>query len=264
MQLSPSLADFMNKLELGPQGVEDALATIQECASTQSKTLDLQQMGLTDADLKSVSSALSHVSTHVTKLNLFMNELTALPDFISVLHKLEVLEAGCNPLQSIHADVFAKLPQLTEVDIGFSELLMTLPDTFDNIPNLRILHMGNNRIEELPPSLYTCHQLEQLHVYGNCVKQLDVKLGSLTNLRILNVGRNQIKQLPDSLGECAKLEVLHAYENCLSRLPSSIVKLENLKTLNVHSNESMPVPPRQVRCLPGVKATAAFYASINN
>ena len=74
MQLSRSLADFMARLDEGPQGVSDAFARIDQCAAAESDTLDLQQMRLTDDDLLALSDKLSEVAGHVTKINLFMNE----------------------------------------------------------------------------------------------------------------------------------------------------------------------------------------------
>lgn len=74
MQMSESLADFMAYVAQGPRGSEDAIAIIDQCRSSASDTLDLQQMHLTDADLEHVIPSLSSVASHVTTLNLFMNE----------------------------------------------------------------------------------------------------------------------------------------------------------------------------------------------
>lgn len=74
MQTSPSLADFMARLDEGPRGANDALAAIDKCAADQSPLLDLQQMELTDEDLQLVTPRFSAISSHVKELNLFMNE----------------------------------------------------------------------------------------------------------------------------------------------------------------------------------------------
>lgn len=74
MQMSESLADFMDYVAQGPRGFEDAIAIIDQCSKSTSDTLDLQQMHLTDADLKRIVPSLSSVASHVTTLNLFMNE----------------------------------------------------------------------------------------------------------------------------------------------------------------------------------------------
>lgn len=74
MQISPSLADFMEKLEEGPRGPDDALVIIQQCAQQSAPLLDLQQMQLTDEDLQLLAPKMASLSSHVTTLNLFMNQ----------------------------------------------------------------------------------------------------------------------------------------------------------------------------------------------
>lgn len=70
----PTLADLMAKLDNGPKGLEDAITVIDQCAASKSAILDLQQMHLTDSDFAQLSSHLSSVASHVTSLNIFMNE----------------------------------------------------------------------------------------------------------------------------------------------------------------------------------------------
>lgn len=169
--------------------------------------------------------------------------------------------AGCNPLEGIANDLFQGLPKLKELDIGYSEVLTELPDTFDRLESLRILLAGNGQVTSIPPSLFKCCNLVELHLYGNSLKDIGEDLGKLTNLQVLNVGRNQITRLPESIGKCTALETLHLYENCLSCLPEGVTQLTNLKTLNVLSNVDMPMPPQEVRRLAKATATATFLAT---
>lgn len=74
MQVSPSLAEFMARLNEGPAGAEDALAAIEKCAANSQTVLDLQQMHLTDEDLERIAPKFEALASHVTTLNLFMNE----------------------------------------------------------------------------------------------------------------------------------------------------------------------------------------------
>lgn len=172
-----------------------------------------------------------------------------------------MLHAGCNPLERIETELFPGLPKLIEIDIGYSELLTELPDTFDRLESLRVLLAGNGRLTSIPPSLFKCHSIEELYVYGNCLKDIGEGLGNLTRLRVLNVGRNQIAHLPESIGKCSTMETLHLYENCLSCLPKGITHLNNLKTINVLSNPDMPLLPHEVRRLAKATATATFLAA---
>ncbi|CAN8063434.1 unnamed protein product [Agarophyton chilense] len=261
MQVSPSLAEFMSKLEQGPHGVDDALAEIDQCASKSASTLDLQQMYLTDEDMKVLSKEFERVAHHVTSLNIFMNEIKVLPAAIAKLSNIEILHAGCNPLEVIEPELLEGLPKLRELDIGFSETLEEIPDAFHGCHALRNLQAGNGLLKSIPSSVFRCENLEELHVYGNSIKEISDDIGCLRSLRVLNVGRNQISRLPESICNCASLESLYAYENCFASLPSDLFKLEKLKTLNVDFNAELPIPPRSVRCASGVKAIAAFHAN---
>lgn len=81
MQVSASLAEFMQKLDEGPRGVEDAIAAIEECQRVQGSILDLQQMMLTDEDMQQLASKFGSIAAHVKTLNLFMNEFVFLPSY---------------------------------------------------------------------------------------------------------------------------------------------------------------------------------------
>lgn len=187
--------------------------------------------------------------------------ITVLPAFLNTLSGLEILRAGCNPIEHIDEELFEGLPQLREMDIGYSEVLCELPDSFHFLTNLKILHAGNGRVSMIPSSLFQCKNLEELHLYGNCVKEISEEIGCLINLKVLNLGRNQMTQLPKALGQCESLEVLHVYENCLSALPESVARLQNLKSLNYMSNANMPVPPREVRHTGKARDVAAFLGT---
>jgi len=149
---------------------------------------------------------------------------------------------------------------LQELDIGFSETLQTLPNTFDQLTELRILLAGNGHLTTLPSSLFQCDKLEELQVYGNALKTLSADIGHLKKLRVLNIGRNQIDAVPETIGECKSLETFHAYENCLTTLPKGATALSKLVTLNVMANEKLPDIPREVRVLASATATANFFA----
>lgn len=261
MQVSPSLAELMARLDDGPRGIDDALAVVERCAASSAPTLDLQQMDLTDDDLAHIANKLPALAPHLKELNLFMNEITVLPSSLAVLSGLESLLVGCNPLAKVDPALFDGLRNLTQLDIGYSEVLTHLPDTFHNLPSLRVLLAGNGRLASIPPSLFTCEKLEELHLYGNSLKHISDDVGRLANLRVLNVGRNQIETLPETIGKCVALETLHVYENSLLHVPKGITNLTNLKTINVLSNADIPIPPREVRQLGKATAIANFLAT---
>lgn len=85
MQVSPILADFMDRLNEGPSGVDDALAAVDKCASNEDAVLDLQQMCLTDEDLQKIATKFDVIAPHVTHLNLFMNEFVTVVNLMNTI-----------------------------------------------------------------------------------------------------------------------------------------------------------------------------------
>jgi len=138
-------------------------------------------------------------------MNRYNIRITKLPAEIGVFSALRILHAGANPLTSVPDDLLRSLPALEELDVGFSELLEELPDSFDATRALRVLRAGNNRVRDIPQTLYSCVNLEELHLYGNCLSNLSPDIGNLKRLAVLNVGRNQLDSLPAQLAECKDL-----------------------------------------------------------
>lgn len=261
--MSASLADFTARLESGPSGLEDAKAAVAAAAAAQSARLDLSQLSLRDEDMAALMPLLPPLAPHVTELNLFLNDLTVLPAGLgAALPRLESLLAGANPLVSIAPDALSGLSSLTELDIGFGEALTAIPACIGDCSSLRRLHAGNCRLAALPPELFACTALEELHVYGNSLAEVPGGVGGLRRLRVLSAGRNQLKALPAALAECAALEALHVYENELSRLPPGLDALSALKIVNADNNVDLPPVPREVRVQCDARKVAAFYASL--
>jgi Leucine-rich repeat (LRR) protein len=262
MQPTASLADFIERVNSGPSGLDDALTLISKAASNKSATLDLQQMSLTDEDFQALLPNLCALSSHLVTLNIFLNELTILPAGLSALTGLEELHVGANPLQNIEAGVFTGMSRLQELDIGFSEMLAGLPASIGDCTGLRVLHAGNGRLERLAPALFNCTSLEELYLYGNALTELPSEIGRLRKLRVLNIGRNGISNLPAELAQCEKLESLLVYENMLAAFPAGLDRMSSLTVLNAECNPDLPSVPRHIRCAANAKLVAKFYAVV--
>lgn len=184
-----------------------------------------------------------------------------LPASIGCLRNLRILRAGVNPLRTISPESLASLGYLEELDVGYGESLEFLPNVFSHTPALRVLRAGNNRLVEIPKSVFSCSNLEELHVFGNCISQLDTRIGKLERLRVLNVGRNQLSSLPVQLAECKSLERLRAYENNLSAVPPGLDDISSLVELNLVANDKLPAIPSKIRALATARSIAGFLAS---
>jgi internalin A len=95
---------------------------------------------------------------------------------------------------------------------------------------------------ELPRSLSTLEQLEELVVVENKLASMPDWIGGLVELRKLNLGNNQITNLPVAIGRLTKLQELQVWGNRLVTLPESLGLLTHLRELVLHTNQLAHLP----------------------
>jgi Leucine-rich repeat (LRR) protein len=106
---------------------------------------------------------------------------------------------------------------------------------------LERLHLGSNKIEYLPPELFTAlTKLKELFVYKNKISAIPSEIGNLQGILIaffeiyctyfflclaiqkLSFSNNNIRVLPDEIGACTTLEELYLSNNAkFNYFPSS-------------------------------------------
>ena len=102
------------------------------------------------------------------------NQLQSLPDEISSLCYLQVLDCSCNKLQF-------------------------LPDGIGSLESLMVLKANGNQLASIPSSIGGCKQLQQLILSENILLSLPHELEGCNNLQKLLVQNNDISRLPLSL-----------------------------------------------------------------
>ncbi len=115
---------------------------------------------------------------------------------------------------------------------------------------LRELDLGGLELEELPPEIAKCLQLETLRlgagymnpwVTNKLTNFPDAVLG-LTNLKKLDLSRNQITQLPEGIGQLSNLRELWLNDNQITQIPEWLGQLSNLTLLNLYRNQISVIP----------------------
>eukprot|EP00049_Salpingoeca_infusionum_P014029 m.261213 g.261213 ORF g.261213 m.261213 type:complete len:1661 (+) comp15576_c0_seq1:212-5194(+) len=101
---------------------------------------------------------------------------------------------------------------------------------------------------ELPASLWSTENIEQLHIDNTKLKVLPDGVGALDMLRVLDVSHNLLCVLPKTLGALSQLETLRASHNELLRVPSDICNITSLKLLDLSYN-ALSRPPRRLHLL---------------
>lgn len=101
----------------------------------------------------------------------------------------------------------------------------------DKMPNVTVLLLNNNYIQQLPDNIDKLQKLEKLDLSCNQLTALPQRFGHLQALRSFNGSFNQLNSLPDSFWQLHHLTSLSLYSNHLHTMPSRIKHLSHLKKL---------------------------------
>jgi internalin A len=112
------------------------------------------------------------------------------------------------------------------------------------------LDLAGLGLEELPPEIGKCTQLEMLvlgkfekrKLVGNKLTEFPDAVIQLTNLKILNLSCNQITAIPEAIGQLSNLTQLLLNFTPITAIPEAIGQLSNLTQLNLHSNLITSIP----------------------
>ncbi|XP_009420920.2 disease resistance protein RGA2-like [Musa acuminata AAA Group] len=106
---------------------------------------------------------------------------------------------------------------------------------FANLIHLRILHLGDTRIQRLPHTVGKLLNLRYLNLSKSEIQVLPVSLCNLRNLRVLNLAWcEKLWRLPRRIHNLRSLQIMKlAFCARLQRLPESITGLANLQELDL-------------------------------
>ena len=80
---------------------------------------------------------------------------------------------------------------------------------------IRTLHLQNNQLTSLPPTLVNCRHLSELDLTQNQLSSLPKGLGALKALRVLKIGKNQLEQVCAAFLECMDYGGVKRHLHCL-------------------------------------------------
>ena len=193
------------------------------------KHIDLSRNKLTDISMV----------TACTKTIFFAcngNKLTTIPDGISAMSHLEILQADDNEL-------------------------MDLPDAIGDLPNLTTLSLRNNHLTLLTPAVGKTTALTTIHLNGNKIAKIPTWQNQLPNLRIFALGNNPLDSIPEEIKAIGvdteqwlqhEIEIGHSncstlsLANCsLERFPKTIIGMNKLTEVDLTGNDfyAMEFPP---------------------
>ena len=177
-------------------------------------------------------------------LDLSNNQLTEIPsNFISECFSLETLVASNNCLTTLPESVGPSLTNLKTVRLNINKLgensskkQFSIPRFLLTLPNVKIVDLSSNNLEDVPPPIsWSTQQLKELVLADNKIKKLSLEgVESWQHLERLILSDNCLKQVPSRIGELASLTSLDLSRNTgITHLPDEMGRLSNLWDLQL-------------------------------
>lgn len=174
------------------------------------------------------SSKISSLPETIGKLknlkNLFLSgtSISRLPESISVLDKLEVLQIGIDSLD--YDDTIRKIKNLKKLHTIAISSQLEYPTTFQQLTGVRKVSVVKNW---------------GLHNEGKERLPLAENIALIPNLEELNLsGNNQLEALPVDIGNMSKLLILDITDTAIKSFPESMKNLKHLKRITSNLNQN--------------------------
>lgn len=177
------------------------------------------------------------------KLLLASNQLTIIPDTISIFPTLVILDLHDNKLTMLPKEM-GHLKVLEKLDISHNELTQ-LPEEVSDLERLSTLLMQHNALVSLPRSFGRLANLTNLDVSNNQLEMIPDDWSQINSLQKLNLSSNQLLNLPASICRNHLLGYLDLSSNKLSCLPDDWTNLSSLKELYLRNNRLDALPNLQ-------------------
>nr|WP_315145606.1 leucine-rich repeat domain-containing protein [uncultured Flavobacterium sp.] len=133
--------------------------------------------------------------TNLETLSFKNDNLKEIPQEIGNLPSLKVLDLSGNDFTALPQSL-RKLNHLEELYLNDEKNLFHNQNNQSlNLPlNLRILHLENDNLKNVPKEIYELKKLEQLFLNDNNFNQIPKEMKSLKNLKQLDFHNNKIPQ----------------------------------------------------------------------
>jgi Leucine-rich repeat (LRR) protein len=186
-------------------------------------------------------------------------QLRALSSDILGMTELEELYLSNHKIDTLPSSVDQfELTNLTVLTLESNRIRNIPAAVLGSMVKLRILLLGHNHLEELPPSVSNLVELQTLSLMDNALEDLPSALSGCSLLRSLDVTRNKITLLPKTLGQLPCLKNLVWDHNGLSKV-QDIGGLTALETLSIDGSPIKAGLPPSLSNLTSLKVLKASF-----
>lgn len=145
-----------------------------------------------------------------------------------------------------------------------SALLEAVPQVIYRFPNLELLSLANNDIEQVDIDFKRFPKLNHLKLTGNILPNNSLHFTDNKSLKLLNLQSNLLTDIPDGVRNCKKLETLWLGRNEMSGLSNrSFRKLKQVKDINFYKAH-IEVLPQGVKKLKGLEVLDLYYNQLTS
>ncbi|UCG03349.1 MAG: leucine-rich repeat domain-containing protein [Candidatus Heimdallarchaeota archaeon] len=123
--------------------------------------------------------------------------------------------------------------------------LTKIPDSILTLRNLEVLEAWENRIELIPKDIGILNKVWRLHLAGNKITELPESIGDLP-MKKLYLKHNNVCYVPESIGNWIRLDVFGLPLNNLSSLPETINGWKNVRVISLWQNKLKALPDVQL------------------
>lgn len=177
--------------------------------------------------------------SQLEELNLGFNCITEIPKRIATLRAtLRKLGLNDNEITALPEEL-SLLTNLTELSLSDNKI-SDMPASFSSLVNLEVLDIDRNKLTHWPSAIESMTALQQLSLDGNFHIQSipNDAFKNLTNLQKLHLGHLSLQECPKSIGCLVELEHLSLEMNYLSDIPfEELSNLTKLIELNLSYND---------------------------
>ena len=200
------------------------------CHWTQLKTLEISMSWTFQGTIAKLTSIPKNIGklVNLTQLSLDGTCLTKIPDSLGNC-PLEYLELS-GDFKTL-PETFENLANLKFLKL-FSDKTISLPNSFGNLSSLAELEIRSPSVE-IPESFGRLSALEKLSILAGKDITLPNSLSGMSSLKKLYIDARGMQTIPGSIGKCRNLNLLHITSDKLKVLPHSICELRKLEELSL-------------------------------
>jgi internalin A len=173
-----------------------------------------------------------------SKLDLSGLGLTVIPDSISQLSHLRLLDASQNKISEISTKII-KLTDLYTLDLS-RNLITIIPPYIESLKELHHLNVSENKIEKIPIEIGRIVNLNTLNISGNKISEISFDFFNLFHLKAFSADRNQMVKIPNGIGRLKKLRYISFLGNFIYDIPLEIVELSRLMFFSIEKKLLYP------------------------